>query len=155
MSAKDDPIYILPANDSEREWGARLLSGSEPWLTLQVSLQTCRENCFDTSYNVFIAHVNDKPAGIIIIHTKGIAGSPYIKSIAVDTSFQKNGVGSALMHFAEVFSSKISRHLFLCVSSFNMEAQTFYLQLGYSKVGEFPDYIIKSASELLLYKCLQ
>jgi ribosomal protein S18 acetylase RimI-like enzyme len=147
-------IEIHIANDLEIEWGAHLLASSEPWITLHVSLQTCLDNCRDTAHLVFIAHISNLPAGIIIIHPKGIAGSPYIKSIAVDPLYRKMGAGVALMQFAEEYAASLSRHLFLCVSSFNEAAIQFYQHLGYAQVGEFEDYIIEGASELLLYKRL-
>jgi len=38
------------------------------------------------------------------------------------------------------------------VSSFNTRAQAFYARHGYRQVGQFDDYVIEGASELLLYK---
>jgi ribosomal protein S18 acetylase RimI-like enzyme len=37
------------------------------------------------------------------------------------------------------------------VSSFNTRAQTFYARQGYRQVGQFDNYVIDGASELLLY----
>ncbi len=152
MTAPTEPIVVAPATVPEREWGARLLAASAPWTTLGVSLQTCRDNCNDPAHDVFIAHIQNQPRGIILLHPKGIAGSPYIKSIAVDNYYRNKGVGRELMRFAEGYAANISRHLFLCVSSFNTAAQDFYRQLGYTQVGAFDNYIKEGASELLLYK---
>jgi len=44
--------------------------------------------------------------------------------------------------------------MFLGVSSFNMRAQQLYQRRGYRKVGEFPDYVIAGASEILMHKRL-
>ncbi len=152
MTAQTEPIIVAPATVPEREWGAQLLAASEPWTTLGVSLPTCRDNCNDPAHDVFIAHIKNQPAGIILLHPKGIAGSPYIKSIAVDNKHMKMGVGRELMRFAEVYAANKSQHLFLCVSSFNTSAQDFYRQLGYIQVGNFDNYIKEGASEILLYK---
>jgi ribosomal protein S18 acetylase RimI-like enzyme len=47
-----------------------------------------------------------------------------------------------------------AKHMFLCVSSFNGRARRFYERRGYSQVGEFPDYIVEGASEILMHKRL-
>jgi hypothetical protein len=49
----------------------------------------------------------------------------------------------------------VARHFLLCVSSFNARAQAFYTRHGYRQVGQFDDYVIDGASELLLYKRVQ
>ena len=45
--------------------------------------------------------------------------------------------------------------MFLCVSSFNLNAQKFYEHIGYTTVGEFKDYIIKGKSEILMHKNIE
>jgi ribosomal protein S18 acetylase RimI-like enzyme len=42
--------------------------------------------------------------------------------------------------------------VFLCVSSFNERAQKLYQRLGYERVGELPDYVVKGYSEILMRK---
>jgi ribosomal protein S18 acetylase RimI-like enzyme len=102
-----------------------------------------------------VAQVNGMLAGMILLHRRGVAGSPYVKSIAVAESFRSHGVGEELMKFSENLFHNEAKHMFLCVSSFNKRAQTFYERHGYSVVGEFEDYIIKGASEILMHKRIQ
>jgi ribosomal protein S18 acetylase RimI-like enzyme len=91
--------------------------------------------------------------GFILLHPYGLAGSPYVASIAVSAGARSRGVGTQLMVFAEQrFAHR--RHLFLCVSSFNRRAQRFYRRLGYKRVAEFADYIVDGHSELLMHKKL-
>jgi predicted GNAT family acetyltransferase len=47
-----------------------------------------------------------------------------------------------------------ARHIFLCVSSFNTEARRLYERRGYRQAGEFPDYVMAGASEILMHKRL-
>ena len=47
-----------------------------------------------------------------------------------------------------------SPNVFLCVSSFNKEAQRLYKRLGYRKVGELKDYVVKGHSEFLMRKSI-
>jgi ribosomal protein S18 acetylase RimI-like enzyme len=63
------------------------------------------------------------------------------------------GVGSALLDAAERWLPE-ARHMFLCVSSFNTRARQLYERCGYTKVGEFPDYVIAGSSEILMHKRL-
>jgi len=149
-----EQIVIIPATNDERNWAVNLLSGTDPWLTLGVTPEKIRESCNLPELKIFVAHIQEKPCGVIIIHPQGVAGSPYIKSIAVVDEFRSRGVGAALIQFTEELFRSKSRYLFLCVSSFNTRAQVFYERLGFTFIGELKDYIIDGASEILLSKKL-
>lgn len=148
-------LLITAATDEDREWGTVLMSGMDPWHSLGVSQSNILANFFDPSYDVFIAKINQQRAGVMLIDRRGLAGSPYLKSIAVEPSFHGQGTGTQMLQFAENFGKKYSPHFFLCVSSFNKAAQHFYFGQGYTQVGELTDYLKKGASELLLYKRLE
>ena len=155
MVPSNDPWNIRPATQVEREWSAGVMATTDPWITLEISFEQCRKTCFDEHYDIFVAHREALPCGMILIDHRGVAGSPYIKSIAVQKEFRGQGVGRALIAFAESLASHESRHLFMCVSSFNTKARDLYERLGFSKAGEFEDYIVKGKSEILLYKRLR
>jgi ribosomal protein S18 acetylase RimI-like enzyme len=147
-------LEIFTASSEEKNWAARLLSGSEPWISLGISQEKIRESCHNPEHEVYIAHLQGKACGVIIIHPKGVAGSPYIKSIAVDKEYRNMGVGAALIHYVEDLFRAKARYLFLCVSSFNTRAQALYEKLGFTVVGELKDYITDGASEILMSKRL-
>ena len=147
-----EKIDIHAANDKEREMAAQLLAGTEPWITLRINLDQCRKNCFDPEFQLYIAYTDIKPSGIIIIDPSGVAGSPYIKSIAVYPEYRGEGIGTALLSFAEDLFRGKARFLFICVSSFNHRARKLYEKCGYQIAGEFRDYIIEGASEILMQK---
>ena len=147
-------IVIHSASDQEKDLAAHLLASSEPWITLQISEEQCKRNCHDPEYQLFIAYKNEKPAGIILLDPKGVAGSPYIKSIAAFPEFRGQGIGTKLLSFAEDLFRSESKHLFICVSSFNYRARNLYEKSGFHAVGELKDYIIKGASEILMHKGL-
>lgn len=149
------PPEIQTATEEEREWAAVLLANSEPWIALGQSLQQCRRACHDPEYLIYIAHQGGAPCGVIVLQRKGVAGSPYVKSIAVSPDARSSGIGAALMEFAESLFRPEARHMFLCVSSFNTRARAFYERLGYRVVGEFADYVIEGASEILMHKRLR
>jgi ribosomal protein S18 acetylase RimI-like enzyme len=96
---------------------------------------------------------DSRPLGFILLAPYGLAGSPYIASIAVSADALGQSVGSQLMQFTERRFHDRS-HLFLLVSSFNSRAQQFYRRHGYEFVGELKDYIVAGHSELIFHKRL-
>jgi ribosomal protein S18 acetylase RimI-like enzyme len=147
-------IDIQKASEQEKDLAAGLLSGSEPWITLGITLDQCYRNCHDPEFLVYMAYFENKPGGIIILDPHGIAGSPYVKSIAVFPEFRGKGIGKKLLSFTEELFRKDAKHVFICVSSFNQRARRLYERCGYEAVGEFKDYIIDGASEILMHKRL-
>ncbi|HEY3381713.1 MAG TPA: N-acetyltransferase [Vicinamibacterales bacterium] len=156
---------MTAATDADREWCARLMAASDPWVTLRRGLEQCRAVCHRSDVDVIVArdvHGRDaratqspgEPCGFAVVHPRGLAGSPYLASIAVAPAWRSRGVGAALLEFCERRVSPPARHFFLCVSSFNPRARGFYERQGYHQVGEFPDYIIDGASEILMHKRL-
>jgi [ribosomal protein S18]-alanine N-acetyltransferase len=148
-------IAISPLTDADREWAARLFAESDPWRRLGITVEQCREVCGDPGYLAFVARFNNERCGVIVLQKRGVAGAPYIKSIAVAAAQRSSGVGAALVEFAESLFRPEARHIFLCVSSFNRRARAFYERLGYKPVGQFDDYIVAGESEVLMHKRLK
>ena len=150
-----DTLLITKATEEEKTWAAELMAQSEPWTTLGITLEKSLIACCDGGNHVYIAHDRNTPCGLIILQDKGVAGSPYIKSIAVAPTYQNQGIGKQLLKFAEDQYRGTSKHLFLCVSSFNKKAQHLYQEYGFRVVGEFKDYIVDGLSEILMHKRLR
>ena len=150
-----DQFLIGMANENEKEWAAELIARTEPWTTLGTTLENCLWFCKNVEYVVFVARKDGTPCGAMVIHPRGLASSPYLKSIVVEEEYRDKGIGRALLKHGEDHFRSVSRHFFLCVSSFNTRAKALYEKLGYKKVGEFSDYIIEGQSEILLYKRLR
>jgi ribosomal protein S18 acetylase RimI-like enzyme len=149
-----DEIIINPAESAERQWAATLLSNSEPWITLGINYERCLKVCNDPGFKTYIAHIDRRPAGVIILDPKGLAGAPYIKLIAVDPLYRNRKTGAAMLKFVEDEYRGKARFIFLCVSSFNARAQKFYALHGFVQVGELKGFIISGASELIMQKQL-
>ena len=149
------PVDIVPAQPADHEWCATLMASSEPWITLQRDLAACRQVLNRPGTELFIALDSSakKMLGFILVAPYGLAGSPYISSIAVSPEAQGRGLGSQLMAFAEQRYHD-RKHLFLLVSSFNPRAQQFYRRHGYEFIGELKDYILPHHSELIFHKRL-
>ncbi len=144
-------IAIGVGRDSEREWAARLMAASEPWLTLGRGLDACLAACRRPEHVLFVARQDGEPVGFVLAHPRGVAGSPYIAAVAVAPAVRGQGVGALLLeHVAEHFRAE-ARHLFLFVSSFNAAARRFYERHGWQAVGEVKGLIIDGASEILMH----
>src|SRR5207247_791236 len=141
--------------DEDREWAAMLMAGSEPWIRLGRGLERCLQVCRDPEYLVFIARREAERYGVLILQARGVAGSPYIVSLAVAPHLRGKGVGGRLLTFAEELFANDSAHLFLCVSSFNDRGRRFYESHGFRFSAEFKEYVIAGESELLMYKRLR
>lgn len=148
-------IDIMAAGPDEYALCARLMASSDPWITLKRDEAACRAVLSRPGNELFVARASESglPAGFILLAPYGLAGSPYIASIAVAAEARGQGVGSELLRFAEQrFQGR--GHLFLLVSSFNRQAQEFYRRHGYEQVGELKDYCVAGHSELILHKAL-
>ncbi|MEK7755542.1 MAG: GNAT family N-acetyltransferase, partial [Acidobacteriota bacterium] len=128
-------IAISQATEAEREWCAELMAGSDPWITLGRGIEPCRVVCRHPEYLLLVAHAGQEPCGFVLLHPRGVAGSPYIASIAVAEGSRSRGVGALLLAHAEAHFAGRARHIFLCVSSFNERARRLYERHGYAAVG--------------------
>lgn len=148
-----DAIEIGEATTAEREWCARLMAASEPWITLGRGLDVLLPAALDPDYVVLVARIAGEPCGFIRIHPRGVAGSPYVASVAVAESARSRGVGRALLDATELRYPR-ARYVFLCVSDFNLRARALYERHGYRLVGTLPDYVVDGRAELLMAKRL-
>jgi len=96
---------------------------------------------------------SDIPCGLAWIVPKGSFNrSPYLRLLVVHPKFTSKGVGTLLMLQAESQVRIDYRDLFILVSDFNVDAQSFYMQMGYLKIGEITDYVLPGVSELIYRK---
>lgn len=147
-------IEIVPALEGDREWCARIMAASDPWITLQRDFNGCCAYLGRPGADLFIArNENREPCGFIFLAPYGFASSPYVASIGVAPGVRSQGIGEKLLGFAEQKYGD-RRHLFLLVSSFNSRAQQFYRRNGFEFVGELKDYIVAGHSELIFHKRL-
>ncbi len=147
-------LTIVDATREERLWAGRLMASSEPWITLKRGPEACEAAALDPDYVTLIARGTDgTPLGFARFHPRGVAGSPYLASIAVAPEARGTGVGTTLLAAGEARFPK-ARFMFLCVSDFNPRARALYEREGYALVGALPDYIVDGRAELLMVKRL-
>ena len=145
-------IGPLEAEDDARAC-ARLMAGSEPWLTLGRGYETSLAVLGDPSREVYLARDKGELAGFLILCMTG-AFVGYIQTVLVHPDRRGQGLGSKLVEFAERRILSESPNVFMCVSSFNEDARRLYECLGYRVVGELSDYIVQGHSEILLRKTM-
>ena len=154
MVANNSPIEIRSLESQEEALDcARLMSSSQPWITLERDEEQSLSIITSPDREVYLARIEDEVAGFVIIVMSG-ALVGYIQSIAVVPDRRGQGLGTALMEFAEKRIFSRSPNSFINASSFNPGARRLYERLGYKAVGEFRDYIVPGHSEILLRKTL-
>ena len=127
-----------------------MMASSDPWLTLGRGYDASLQFLRDPAKEVY---VSDDVAGFVVINMNGpFAG--YIQTICVSEARRGQGLGAELIAFAEARIHRDSPNVFLCVSGFNTRARALYERLGYARVGELRDYIVRGADEILMRKSI-
>jgi ribosomal protein S18 acetylase RimI-like enzyme len=147
-------ITIRTAAGDDAKWAAGVMAGSDPWVTLGRGFDACYAACTSSLDVLEIAECAGERCGLVLVRPAGVAGAPYIVSIAVAPGFRSRGVGAALLAHVERTYRGRSRHLFLCVSSFNPRARSFYERHGFEAVGTLKAFLIEEADEILMHKRL-
>ena len=129
------------------------MAGSETWITLGIPMDEIMKTLNAPLQDVYAAYVEDEIVGTMVIHTGG-AFSGYLKSIAVKPGWRNQELDEKMMEFIEKEVFSTYKNLFLCVSSFNSDAQQFYKKLGYEKIGELKDYLVAGHDEILMRKTI-
>jgi ribosomal-protein-alanine N-acetyltransferase len=130
---------------------ARLMSCSEPWVTLGRSYETSLAVIQDPTRETYVVREGEDVVGFLIVCMTG-AFIGYIQTICIHPDHRGRGLGSRMVEFAEQRIFREAPNVFMCVSSFNHGARRLYERLGYRMVGELPDYIVAGHSEILLRK---
>jgi len=132
---------------------ARLMADSEPWITLRRTYDDSLPMLCDLSREVYVCLVHDELVGFAILRmTGGFVG--YVQTIGLKPEWRNKGLGRRFLEFIEQRIFKEAPNVFMCVSSFNPQAQKLYERLGYEVIGELKDYIVAGHSEILLRKTI-
>jgi len=134
-----------------------IVSMSEPWKTLGEGVD------FKTYIALKQAHVctlstagRPEVAGFVIFTADPVfARGGYLRAIGVAPDMRRHGIGGKLLTFTESMVARRCDNIFLCVSSFNRSAQSFYKKLGYKKAGSLPGLLVPGESEYIYWKRLQ
>ena len=149
-----EALSIRPlASPAVAEACAAIMAASDPWRTLGRKPEACLRLLQDTQLERYVAYKEGRLAGCLVLNLQGpFVG--YVQVVCVAPDFRDLGLGSALVAFAEARIFRDHPNVFLCVSSFNLGARRLYERLGYTLVGELPDFIQAGYSEFLMRKTL-
>jgi ribosomal protein S18 acetylase RimI-like enzyme len=147
-------VTIRMATGDDARWAAGVMASSDPWLTLGRGFDACLAACTSAMDVLEIAETGGERCGLVLVRPAGVAGAPYIVSIAAAAGFRSRGVGAALLDHVERAYRGRARHVFLCVSSFNPRARRFYERHGFEAAGTLKAFLIEEADEILMQKRL-
>ena len=139
------------AGEDEAASCARMLATNEPWRTFQVSFEEAKARIVDPAKEVYVARDDQGVAGFLILDMRGVLAG-YIQTICVRADRRGQGVGSALIRWAEERIFRDSPNVFMCVSSFNPDARRLYERLVYEQIGRLSAFVVADHDELLLRK---
>jgi ribosomal-protein-alanine N-acetyltransferase len=132
---------------------ARMMAGSEPWITLKRTAADVIQIIEDEASEVHVAKMQNEVIGFAIIKMKG-AFIGYIQSIVINPAHRGKGIGNRFIGYLERRILSEQPNVFICVSSFNHEAKKLYERLGYETIGRLKDYIVKDHDEILMRKSI-
>lgn len=142
---------VLVRNDKELDVCAELMQRCEPFVTLQIGIQRCMQAVRGDVKEVYAAYEDGMFTGFVVLQFAGVLRG-YIQTICMEPASRNKGIGTRLLQFAEERFRGESPNVFICVSSFNHGAQKLYYQLGYEKIGELKDHLVKGHDEYILRK---
>jgi ribosomal protein S18 acetylase RimI-like enzyme len=135
----------------EAERCADLMLGTEPWITLRLTRARALAGLTDPGKEIYGARGRDGVDGFVVIDMRSLTCG-YIQILCVREDRRDQGLGSALLGFAEERIFRDSPNAFICVSSFNPRARGLYERRGFELVGTLSDLLIRGHHELLLRK---
>ena len=141
----------LTTNENELNQCAELMSQSEPFISLKFNFEKCKLAVRGDYKEVYIATEGDEFLGFVVLQFYGVLRG-YIQTICICHNQRGKGIGTTLLKFSEEKLMKKFPNVFMCVTSFNLQAQKLYNRLGYEKIGELKNHIIEGADEYILRK---
>jgi ribosomal protein S18 acetylase RimI-like enzyme len=155
-------MIVRPMQPADARICARWMAETPLWQHYGVTLASAQrrfELALERQATIAIAEregpglEHKQPLGFVWYTLRGaFERSGYIPLIGVAPGEYGQGVGKALMDYAEDQVFPQVGELFLLVSDFNEPAQRFYQRRGYIQIGALPDYILLGVSELIYFK---
>jgi len=140
-------------NENDAELISNNLAKLDPWRTLNYS----SENLFkyflrhDPALKRYVIVKDNNICGVTGIRYPWLRGA-YIELLGIFESYQRIGIGSEIIQWAEEQSGIESENLWVIVSEFNQNAINFYEKKGFIKTASIRDLIKPGFNELLYRK---
>ena len=139
------------ASRADLEWCAGVMASNEPWVTLRRDYDACVAVLSNPSKERYIVRAGGERAGLLILDMNGPFPG-YIQTIGIAPAARNRGLGTKTLEWAETRIFRESPNVFICVSSFNPDAQRLYERLGFERVGVLTQFIVDEHDEWLLRK---
>lgn len=111
---------------------------------------------YERGEHLFVWDAGNGPEGVLwFFPTGNFAMGGYLRLIAMAPGSTAKGAGAQLLAEFERQVGAQSRHAFLLVSDFNVDAHRFYEKHGYVKVGALPKLVRPDVDELIYWKRLR
>jgi len=130
---------------------AQMLVTTEPWITLQLTFDRAVARLRDARYEIYAVRDDAGVAAFVVLDMHGLL-SGYIQTVCVRSDRRGQGLGTALIRWAEDRIYRDSPNVFICVSSFNPRARLLYERLGFEQIGVLRAFGVAEHDELLLRK---
>jgi len=113
-------------------------------------------SAYERGDHLYVWDAGKGAEGILWFFASGTLGmGGYLRLIALVPGATGAGAGAKLLAEFESQVGAASRHAFLLVSDFNVDAQRFYEKHGYTKVGVLPKIVRPDVDELIYWKRLR
>jgi GNAT superfamily N-acetyltransferase len=148
-------LQLQPIDAAAAQGLAATMITLDPWRTLGTDPAKLADFLTATDphcHRRLICH-GGEIAGVAGVRNPWLYG-PYLALLAVFPDHQGGGIGSAVLDWMEAQARATASNLWVCVSSFNLRAQTFYQRHGFAAVARLDALVHAEHGELLLRKRL-
>ena len=151
----NDCQLSLSLTNEQADAVAEMLSGSEPWRSLNFSASSLAHYLTreDAALLRFAIIVENRVAGVICVRSPWLRG-PYIELLGLSPDCRGRGIGRQVLAWAETEARREFKNLWVLASSFNHQALGFYQSLGFRQVGTIPGLVAPEYDEIILRKVL-
>ncbi len=106
----------------------------------------------DGGVSRYLIEIGGKQAGAVSVRYPWLKG-PYLELLAILPAYQGGGIGSAIIGWFEQEGMRLgARNLFVCASSFNARALSFYARHGFQPAATLHGLVADGYDEILLRK---
>lgn len=140
--------------DEAMELG-RGLSAIEPWLGYRATPEKLARffTVEEPDCSRRVIRLAGAPVGMVAVRCPWLYG-PYLQFLGLLPSAQRHGLGAAVLDWMASEAPAGTRNLWLCVTTTNTPAQSFYRGQGFVEVGTVASLAVDGIDELLMRRRL-
>ena len=151
-----DPATLVPMDPDTARAIADIMAVTGPWARFGRKAEDLARTFSRTTATTrcWCLKAGAETAGAMVIEEGWLIGS-YLKSLAILPEFQGRGLGRlALEAMQRDARENGARNLWVCVSTFNARALTFYEAFGFARIGILEGLLAEGLDEVLMRKQL-